>query len=431
MRRSTSLFARFALLCTGFVASTTAFAGDSKLETALGDLYGICLFEPVASNPFAGAALLSRSDLAPGVTGFIESNLASIPMTPPSVKSVFEDGRIVNVVTGFSPIFTENTATVGGGKLFFGGNYSYYDFSKLRGQSLADMSFVFAQDDGGDVVAVNMPLEVKAKIFTFYSTFGVTNQFDVGLAFPIVDMTVRADGTTFNVLGNDSGCRYGPLDCNPANPQGSRITPELTLDAVSGAVEEADLNPTFLSTVAVRLKYRFPYIPNSGRVALVADLRMPVRSEDSLLGAGEFGGFLTLVGEAQTRNGFTPYFNLGTHLWSGDSASSLSATAGFTQLFARNLSFSFDLIGDFDLESDPFLETIDNQVPVGASTSSELAVAASSIPSANRDHRLDAALGFQYALTQDFQVYGSGLFSLLDQGLTASIIPMVGFAVHY
>ena len=145
---------------------------------------------------------------------------------------------------------------------------------------------------------------------------------------------------------------------------------------------------------------------------------------------GEFGGFLTLVGEAQTRNGFTPYFNLGTHLWSGDSASSLSATAGFTQLFARNLSFSFDLIGDFDLESDPFLESIDNEVPVG-SGATELAVAGSSIPSSDRDHRLDAALGFQYALTQDFQVYGSGLFSLLDRGLTASVIPMVGFAMHY
>lgn len=430
MNRSTSFGLGALLACIGWASGSPALAGDSKLETALGDLYGICLFEPVASNPFSGAALLSRSDLAPGVTGFIESNLASIPMTPPSVKSVFEDGRIVNVVTGFSPIFTENTATVGGGKLFFGGNYSYYDFSKIRGQSLADMSFVFAQDDGGDVVAVHMPLEVKAKIFTLYSTFGVTNQFDVGLAFPIVDMTVQANGTTFNVLGDDSGCRYGPLDCNPTNPQGSRSTPDLTLDAVSNGVEESDLNPTFLSTVAVRLKYRFPHIPNSGRVALVADLRMPVRSEDSLLGPGEFGGFLTLVGEAQTRNGFTPYFNLGTHLWSGDSASSLSATAGFTQLFARNLSFSFDLIGDFDLESDPFLESIDNEVPVG-SGATELAVAGSSIPSSDRDHRLDAALGFQYALTQDFQVYGSGLFSLLDRGLTASVIPMVGFAMHY
>ncbi len=430
MRHRAIRFLRQSLVAgTILVAGTSAMAGG-PLEDALGDLYAICLFEPVQSNPFAGAALLSRSALAPGITGFIENNLASIPMTPPAVKSVFEDGRIVNVVTGFSPIFTENSATVGAGKLFFGANYSYFDFTKVRGEDLSDISLSFAQDNGSDVVSVTMPLEVKANVFTLYSTFGITNQFDIGMAFPIVDMSVKSGGTVFTVNGNDSGCRYGPLDCNSSNPQGVRSTPELTLDAVSSSVSEDDLNPMFLSTIAVRLKYRFPYLANSGRVALVGDFRLPVRSRDSLLGESEFGGFLTFIGEAPTRGGFTPYVNLGTRLWSGDATSSINAAVGFTQLFANKLSFSFDLLGDFDLESDPFLELIDDEVPVGTQGNA-LTVAGSSIPSVDRDHRLDAAMGFQYALSQDFQIYGSALFSLLDRGLQAGVVPTIGLSAHY
>jgi hypothetical protein len=130
-------------------------------------------------------------------------------------------------------------------------------------------------------------------------------------------------------------------------------------------------------------------------VAIVADFRVPVRSSDSLLGEGDFGGKLTFVGEAPSRGGFTPYLNVGALVWDGDTSNSLNLGAGFSQLFADKLSFSFDLIGAFDLESDTFLEMVDDEVPSGA--------------------------GPQAA----------AFFSLLDHGLHANVVPTIGLAFHY
>ena len=412
--------------------ANSAPAADSPLETALGNLYGICLFENDPDNPFSNAAQLSRDALAPGLAGFIESNLAAVPLTPPSIRSVFEGGEIVNVVAGFTPVFTENSSTVGQGKTFFGANFSYYDFSKIRGRQLSETEFTFAQNDGtGDVVTVTMPMDVKAQVYTFYGTYGVTNSLDIGVAVPLVNFEVTADGTVFAVQrkeGDTSGCGYGPL--GPlCNGEGGDTTPELGLGAAAvTGVSEDELTETFLSTLAVRVKYRVPNTTGLGRFATVLDLRLPTRSGSSVLGSGEFGGRLTFVTEAPMQNGFTPYLNVGAQLWSGDASSSLRFAGGFTQLFENKLAFSFDLLGELDVQSDEFLVSFDDD-PL--STDAEASVSSSSIPAVERDHELNLALGLQYGITTDLQVYGSTMFSLLDRGLHSSVVPTVGVAFHY
>ena len=62
-------------------------AQQSQLEAALGDLYGYCLFDGVEDNPFSQAASLARRALAPGISNFIEANLASIPLSPPNLEA--------------------------------------------------------------------------------------------------------------------------------------------------------------------------------------------------------------------------------------------------------------------------------------------------------------------------------------------------------
>lgn len=413
-------------------ATTECRAQDSPLETALGNLYGICLFEKDPHNPFSNAAELSRDALAPGLAGFIESNLAAVPLTPPSIRSVFEGGEIVNVIAGFTPVFTENSSTVGRGKAFFGANVSYYDFSKIRGRQLSETEFTFAQNDGsGDVVSVTMPMDVKAQVYTLYGTYGVTNAFDIGVALPLVNFEVRADGTVFVVerkAGDTTGCGYsaaGPL----CNGEGNDSTPELSLGAtpVTG-VSEDELTETFLSTLAMRFKYRVPGVTGLGRVATVLDLRLPTRSGSSVLGSGDFGGRLTFVTEAPTTNGFTPYVNVGAQLWSGEASSSLRFASGFTQLFADKVAFSFDLLGELDVQSDEFLVAFDDD-PLG--TDAEASVMSSSIPSVGRDHELNLALGLQWGITTDLQVYTSTMFSLLDRGLHSSVVPTIGVAYHH
>jgi hypothetical protein len=136
------------------------------LEQALADLYATCLFEPVEGNPFSDAATLVRQSFAPGISGFIESNLAAIPLTPPSLKAEFTDEGIISVVTGFSPIYTESSGTVGKGLFLVGTNVSHFNLSKIRGENLNALSFTFQQNGGGDEVVASMPWNINATVFT-------------------------------------------------------------------------------------------------------------------------------------------------------------------------------------------------------------------------------------------------------------------------
>lgn len=124
-------------------------------------------------NPFSDAATLARQSFAPGISGFMESNLAAIPMTPPSMKAEFTDEGIVSVITGFSPIYTESSATVDKGLFLVGSNVSHFNLSKIRDEDLNNLTFIFQQNGGGDRIIANMPWNINATVFTLHGTYGI------------------------------------------------------------------------------------------------------------------------------------------------------------------------------------------------------------------------------------------------------------------
>lgn len=407
---------------------------NSQLEAALGQMYAACLFNGLGeNNPFSQSVDLALNALAPGISAFIESNLAAIPLTPPSLDAAYQDGEIVNIVTGFTPIFTESSATVGDGQFLVGSNFSYFNLSQIRGENLEDISFGFQQNGGGDVISVNMPLDISASVFTLYGTYGITNRLDVGVAIPIVNVSIQNAGTNFQVLGSNSGCRYDVyreggegLNCRGLGGEEARSI-EVDLNTFADEPESA----TYLNTLAVRTKYRFPANLNVGNVAAVLDLRFPMgRGDDSLLGAGNFGARLTFIGEYDQMGTFKPYVNVGGQFWNGNENNSLKLATGFNQQVMSNLFFAFDLLAKIDIESSNFLTGIDDEIAENT-TGAELSLAASSIPAIDRDHTLNAGLGLQWAITPSIQVYGSALFALLDRGLQANIAPTAGAAIYF
>lgn len=412
------------VLCT-LLTLHPARAQQSSLEAALADLYATCLFEPVANNPFSQAADLAREAFAPGISSFIESSLAAIPLTPPSLDAEYVDGRISTVVTGFTPIYTESSATVGKGQFLVGTNFSYFNLSKVRGEDVSDLAFAFAQNGGGDVVEVTMPFNLDASVFTLYGTYGLTNRLDIGIALPIVNLEISNNvETTFSVRGNNSGCRYGAsLTCNPSNAssdEGRQVTLPL-----SQFQDQLSSSETYLNTLSIRAKYRFPTSITYGSMAAVVDVRLPVgRNEDNILGAGQFGTRLLIIGEYDQFNTFKPYVNFGAQFWNGDDSNSLKFATGFTQQLASKLFFAFDMLGELELEDPVFLNAIDNEI-----TEDDLAT--STIPSFSRDHTLNAGLGLQIAFTPTFQVYGSALFALANRGIQSTVAPTVGAAVYF
>lgn len=402
---------------------------QGRLEEAFASLYATCLFDAptVQDNPFSQAATLARETFAPGLSGFIESNLSAIPLTPPSLDAEYAEGEVVNVVTGFTPIYTESSATVGKGLFLAGSNVSYSDLSQIRGQDLADLQFAFEQNGGGDRVSVTMPFDIRATVLTLHATYGITNRFDVGVALPVVRLHVANVNTTFHVEGSNTGCRYpdGTVEVLNCEGRGSdTVSPPLYMFV--GDQSESD---TFLEAVALRAKYRFPVSATAGRLAAVLDVRIPTRSERTLIGSGNFGTSLTFIGEYRRFGTFKPYVNMGARFWNGRNTNSLSVATGFNQQFASKLFFTFDLLGEVALESDPFLASIDS--PLGDPATAGSVLTNSSIPSVARDHTLDAGLGLQFAITPGIHAYGSALFALVDRGLQSTVAPTAGLAAHF
>ncbi|MDR8393018.1 hypothetical protein NC796_17815 [Aliifodinibius sp. S!AR15-10] len=396
------------------------------LEESIANLYAACLFESLQdNNPFSEAANLARQAFAPGISGFIESNLAAIPLTPPSLEAEYTEQGIVSVVTGFTPIYTESSASVGKGLFLVGANASYFNLSKIRGEDLSALRFAFQQNGGGDLITANMPWDISAAVFTIHGTYGVTDRFDISFALPIVNLSIENVNTTFTVEGENTGCRYSPDGLNCEGNGNREVSP-----ALFNFVDDAMEQETFIETLSLRTKYRFPVSASNVRLAAVMDLRLPLRPSDNMLGSGNFGTRFTFISEYNPTSSFQPYVNVGAQFWNGSSSNSVNLATGFNQQMVPGLFFSFDLLGKIDIEPDPFLAPIGGALsPDGPAPGSSLV--RSSIPAINRDHTLNAGLGLQLALSPRFHAYGSALFALLDHGLQSTIAPTAGIAAHF
>jgi len=426
MRPTTFVAGAVLGFCLALATASTARAQPS-FEQALADLAAICLFEPVPGNPFSQAAATARQSFAPGITGFLESNLAALPLTPPGLEAEYADGEVVSVVTGFAPVYTESASTVGKGLFLVGTSAAHFNLSKIRGEDLGDLRFAFEQDGGGDRVVVDLPLDISATAVTLHGTYGVTNRFDVSVAVPIVSISIDNVATSFRIEGDNTGCRYGGalgLNCDGVGER--EVAPTLY------NFVDASERQTFVETVAVRAKYRFPVAVRAGQVAAAVDLRLPVRGSDTLLGRGNFGTRLTLVGEYNRRSAFQPHVNLGATFWNGASSNSFNAAAGFNQQVGRKLFFSFDLLAKVNLETDPFLTPIGGALAPDAQAESNTGpLVETSLPALDREHTLNAGLGLQYAVAPGIHAYGSALFSLLNRGLQSTVAPTVGIAAYF
>lgn len=410
------------LSCLTSHLAVAQHAASSQLERALQDMYTACLF--ANSGQFSNAVELANFSLAPGITAFIEDNLAAIPLAPPNLEAEFLDGQIVTTTTGFAPIFTESSSTVGKGKVFIGSNVSFFNLSRIRGRELSEIELAFQQDGGGDVIRVNMPLDVDATVFTLYGTFGVSERLDLGISLPFVRLRTESAPTTFEILGSNTGLLYGgfsrTVDYTFA---GSNVL--IDLPDVDPLVQRPeDLAPVpdieaYLSTIALRGKYRV-----SNGIAALVDLRLPMtRSDENVLGKSNLGVRVMMIGEYALGNGFKPYVNLGGQFWEGDDSNSLKVALGFNQRIASRVFFAFDVLGEMELEANGLLNDIDEDAPAP--------LVLSNIRALDRDHTLNAGLGMQVAATDYLHLFGSAMFSLLDSGLQSTVAPTFGLALYY
>jgi hypothetical protein len=387
---------------------------------------------------YLDAAAEANRVLTPGLNALIASNVSSFPLTATVAGVTFDwsTGRPVKITESLGPILSETAETLGKGKINLGFNYSFLNLAKFRGLNTRDIRFTFTHedilkdgkplgDDLGevDVIDLTLDLDVDANIFAFFATIGVTNKLDVGVAVPVVD--VRLSGQTEAVLsGPTSGSLHTFVGGDATNPN--------VIDTVPYQ-ERA----TGLGDIVLRLKYNFARGEDVNLAALV-DFRFPTGDEKDFLGTGKPTTRMSGIWSRKTGS-FTPHLNLAYDRRPADlDSDEFEFAAGFDQKIAEGVTFTFDLLGEFDLNENEaikffpeksvnILEDVEGQNLIFTKRVVDL----TNIPDRDNDNILNASVGFRVAPSERFLLLGNILIPMNDGGLRSSVTPTFGLTITF
>lgn len=181
-----------------------------KLSNVFGSVLDIQLAGPGEhGNHFRPASVALTNGTINSFGSFIATNVSSFPLssTEAGLTFDFSTGQPVSTTTSMGPIFAERAQTLGKNRFNLGFNFTFFNLSKLRGVNTDAIRFTFTHQDVGapglgdsdnefDTVDLFMHLDLNASILAFSTTIGITNNFDISLAVPFVNVSIKTDPGT-------------------------------------------------------------------------------------------------------------------------------------------------------------------------------------------------------------------------------------------
>ena len=328
---------------------------------------------------------------------------------------------VPNPVSG-RPIFGEQAQTLGRGRSVVGGNYTSTRFNTARGRPLEDLrlNFTHANIDSdqcdaaegrdcaplgvpvpeNDVIEVLLSLDLDIDIASFFATYGLLDQVDVGIIVPFVHSRVTAHSLAQVVP-------FGSLPTGAAHFIAG--TPE---DPILSSTQAIDGSATGLGDLAGRVKVKVLQRDRAA-LAFLADVRFPTGDEKDFLGTGKVAmrGF----GVLSMRYGdFSPHLNVG-YVWrdgeatNGAANDAFLAVVGFDHLFAPWATFAADLVSEFQVGGSVF------DVPPAVTFTQPFVRTLRPMDLTDaRDNIVSASIGFRFATLANFT------------GVANSLIPIGG-----
>jgi hypothetical protein len=254
------------------------------------------------------------------------SQLSTFPLGSSSAGFVYRRDPVTGAVTpasqSFGPSFAERPLTVGRKKYNIGFSFQGTTYDSFEGQTLDDGSIKFYLQHNdccpapkpdqtniadltpffeGDLIETAVALEIETDTTSFFANVGVTNNFDIGVAIPIVRVDLNASGVaTIDRLSTADNPLIHSWD---GLGQTVRV-----VDSVGGSASG-------IGDILLRAKYNFFQTDTAG-LAAGLDLRLPTGDEDDLLGTGATQTKLLFIG-ALERDRWAPHVNLGYTFSSG------------------------------------------------------------------------------------------------------------------
>ncbi|HEX9564945.1 MAG TPA: hypothetical protein VF981_13270 [Gemmatimonadaceae bacterium] len=418
-----------AVLCL-YQGTATAAAAQGGLRDRIRELFSfgscgspLCLDNSVNAtnghgNHFLPDIIASNGAILGFLGDAIATNASNLPLSATSSGATFRfvGGLPVRTSTSLGPVFGERAQTLGKGRLVVGANMSALNFSSLRGVPLDGLILNFSHEDvepaglgqpirENDVLQVRLDLNVNLLVTTFFTTWGISDGIDVGLAIPVVHagLTGRSTGQFFP-LGIPTSHFFAGDSANPV----------LSANAATFGFA------TGLGDIAVRLKGNLTS-SETAAVAFMADARLPTGSEDDLTGSGHMSVRGLMLGSARFGD-FSPHVNVGYLLRTGqDRNDALLATGGFDQPLSEWATMAVDVIAEWQIGQSGLQlpGPVQYEYPVART------VFPTNVPNM-KDHRINGAFGMKFRIPGGAILVANALVPLRRGGLESRLIWTLG-----
>ena len=426
--------------------------GDDIFHKILGDQdnpeEGKLEFNPEQANDhrrhYIPSSRAADSILVPNLKRLIAGNISSFPVssTAVGVSFDFSSGRPVSISESLGPIFAETGRTLGKGRVNIGMNYNFLDLTKFRGIRTKDIRFTFVHEDvnknspdnqglgdlqpESDLLDIFLDLNVNANIFAFYATIGILDNLDLGIALPVVNISINGEAEA--VIRSFTHTATGQAE--------HHFGGDIHKDPVLIFNQPYSGDAFGIGDLIARLKYAV-LTESEIDIAALLDVKLPTGKEEDFLGTGETNVRLTGIMSAKLDN-TTPHLNIGYDYRRGKfDSDELEFAIGLDHKLARGVTLALDLLGQIDLFKKDALKFEYNDTPLevtylptsgGERTET---IDQTNIPIRDYDHILNAAVGFRYAPSDNFILLSNFLLPVNDGGLRANVAYTIGFAASF
>ncbi len=364
----------------------------------------------------------------------IAAQLSTFPLASSSGGFTFEFDPALGIfersTESFGPIFAERALTAGKGTFSFGITGLEARYDNFEGQSLdgSDLQLYLIHqdlnDDGmtaqpwveGDFIRSDLAVDLRNRTTVAVANFGVTDNFDIGLAVPFVDVQLNASiVTTIEDVATEP------------DPFVSHIFEGNQRQALF----EEKGTASGVGDIVLRAKYNFRR-GATWSFAGALDLRLPTRNADDLLGSGATQAKLFGIVSNDTGR-FTPRASAGYTLSSGgadfigDLSDEINYTAGFDVALHEKLTFTSDFLGRTLLDAERLIVR-DQSFLFTQRTDSTIREEIRQTPDTVRGNMtiLLGSAGIKFNPVGQLLVVASVLFPLNDSGLQDSLTPVFG-----
>jgi hypothetical protein len=367
-------------------------------------------------NHFVPDIIANNGAILAFLTDAIAASAANLPLsaTTSGVTFRFVGGLPVRTSSSLGPIFGERAQTLGKGRFVVGANMSGLNFTSLRGVPLNQIVLNFTHDDvdppglgnplrENDILQVRLDLSVNLLVSTFFTTYGITDKIDVGIAVPVVHT---------GITGRSTG-QFFPFGIPTSHFfAGDSANPMLSAKAATFGFS------TGIGDIALRTKWSLLDDERTA-VAIMADARLPTGSDEDLTGAGHASLRGQFLASARLGN-FAPHLNLGYALRGGRNDAVL-ATGGFDQPLSDWATIAVDLITEWQV-GESSLQLPSDVVILSPVTRH---VTPTNIPDI-RDHRVNGSFGMKFRTPGGPIIVANALMPLRRGGLESRFVWTLG-----